>query len=164
MVVTVPTLTAGASIVFSSSSTNILTLYGIQSEVISKDAGFIEMPMPTKDSKDKIMMDLMGASRQVKIEGKVTQEDTNLDDYINDLVGLKDSPTNGFTSLINGRQGNNGGQKGYIYKPWMINIARITDITITVYVTDVTVTAEAGNPRSVIYSISLMECSGTSSN
>ena len=158
------TLTGGASTVMSSSGTNVLTLYGIQTETISKSSGLIDFPMPMNDSNSKIMMDLMGTSRTISIDGIVTVDDvTHLYDYVNDLVGLKDSPTVGKSVLLWGQQGSNGGQAGWTYAPESINRGRGSPVTIQVYVTDVSITSDAGNPNSIKYQITLMECDGTSS-
>lgn len=165
MTVTNPLLTAGGSILFSSSGTNVLTLYGVQEEGTKKSSGLVEFPMPATDSDKKIAMDLLGASRTIHLSGIVTSQDvTSLYDYTNDLVGLKNTPTNGYSTLISGTQGNNGGRKGYAYTGWTLNAGRLSTVTISVYVTEVSVNATKGDPSSFTYTIDLMECSGTNSN
>lgn len=154
----------GGSVIFSDTGTNTLKFYGVQSEMISKTSGFIDLPMPIADSDKKIMMDLMGTSRTITIEGIASSSQvTNLYNYINDLVGLKNYPTASRNTLLFGEQGSNGGQVGWKYYPESLNRGRATDIFITVYVTDVSVTSEAGNPNSIRYTVSMMECDGTSS-
>lgn len=154
----------GGSVVFSDSGTATLTFYGVQSETITKTSGLIDLPMPVSDSDKKIAMDLMGTTRTIQIDGIASVgQVTNLYNYINDLVGLKNSPTASRNTLLFGEQGSNDGQVGWKYYPESLNRGRSPDIYITVYVTDVTVTSEAGNPNAVRYSVSMMECDGTSS-
>jgi hypothetical protein len=121
--------------------------------------------MPVSDSNKKIAMDLMGTSRTITIDGiaSVGGGPTNLYNYINDIVGLLNSPTASRATLISGTQGSNGGQVGWKYYPESLNRGRVSDIYITVYVTDASVTSEAGNPNSVRYTISLMEVDSSSS-
>lgn len=164
MTMTNPKLVGGASVVFSESGTNELILYGVQSEEIRKESGLIDLPMPVSDSDSKLAFDLMGTSRTISIEGIVASSNvTNLYNYINDLVGLKNYPVAAKAVILSGNQGSNGGQVGWKYYPESLNIGRVTDIYITVYVTDVSVTREAGNPSSIKYNLTLMECSGTNS-
>lgn len=159
-----PYIEGGASTEFSESGSNKLYFYGVQSEVISKTSGLIDLPMPVSDSNSKIVMDLMGASRTIQLNGIVTTADvSNLYNYVNDLVGIKGYPTSGKYVSLFGEQGSNGGQAGWKYYPESLNRGRATDIFITVYVTDVSVTSDAGNPNSINYSISLMECNASSS-
>lgn len=163
MTVTNPYI-VGGTVVFTDSGTATLTFYGVQSETINKTSGFIDLPMPVSDSNSKIMMDLMGTTRTIQIDGVATSSQvTNLYNYVNDLVGLRNSPTAARNTLIFGEQGSNGGQAGWKYYPESLNRGRVTDIYITVYVTDVSVTSEAGNPNSIKYSVTMMECDATSS-
>lgn len=163
MTVTDPYI-VGGSVVFSDSGTSTLTFYGVQSEAISKSSGLIDLPMPISDSDKKIAMDLMGTSRTITIEGIASASQvTNLYNYINDLVGLKNSPTAARNTLIFGGQGSNGGQVGWKYYPEQLNRGRSVNIYINVYVVDVTSTATAGNPNSISYTVTLMECSGSTS-
>ena len=104
-------------------------------------------------------MDLMGAGRQITISGVVTTGDVaDLYKYWDDLVGL------GNTSLITASQGNTTYQKpGYDYTPEAGNRGRSVNTTIRVYVQDAKVFGEKGNPNSFRYSLTLVECSGTTS-
>jgi len=163
MTVTNPYLTGG-TIVFSETASATLTFYGVQTETITKTSGLIDMPMPVSDSDKKLAFDLMGTSRTITIEGVTTSSDvTNLYNYINDLVGLEDSPTADRNTLLSGEQGSNGGEVGWKYYPESLNRGRTTNLYINVYVTDVSVTSEAGNPNAIKYTVNMMECDGTSS-
>lgn len=161
-VVTNPTLLGGASKVFTSSTSSTLTLYGVQSETIRKSANLLDFPMPTADSNEKLLFDLMGTSREITVEGIFVTGMGSITDsykYAADLAGL------GNHSLINGSQGNTTYQKpGYDYTSEIMNRGNSGSvITIRVYVNDVTITGEKGNPNSFNYSITLLECSGSSS-
>jgi len=145
-----PTIVSGYGKTFSSSGTATLTLYGVQSEDIRKSSGLIDLPMPTMDSNGKIVMDLMGASREITIEGIVTISDVgsgNLYKYAKDLVGL------GNTSLITGTQGSTG---LYTYTPESLNRGS-SGITISIVVSEVSVKSDAGNPNAMHYSITMIE-------
>lgn len=159
-----PTIVTGGN-VFTSSGSATLTLYGVSNEDIRKSSGLIEFPMPVSDSNSKIMMDLMGCSREITIEGVVTIADcTKLCDYANDLIGLKDSPTASKQSLVYGGQGDTGSsQVGYKYYPELLNRSRTSNLYIGVYVMEVSVNSEKANPNSLRYSITLMECDTTNS-
>ena len=159
MTVTNPTLAGNGTKTFASSTSATLTLYGVQSEVIRKSANMIDMPLPMTDSNGKLLFDLMGTSREITIEGKVTNYDVaNLYNYAQDLAGL------GTNSLIFGSQGTNTSTAGYVYTSYILNIGNSgATVTVQVYVNDVQITSEAGNTNSFNYTITLMECSGTGS-
>jgi len=149
-----PFITAGASKVFQSSSSNVLTFYDIQDEEIAKNAGLIDMPMPTLDSNGKIVMDLMGTGREIVISGIVGTADVGtgcLYKYAADIVGI------GPHTLINGQQGTTiYGQ--YVYTPETLNRGNTgTQVTINVVVGDASIKGVKGNPESMEYSITLME-------
>lgn len=163
-----PTIASGLSgSVFRSSNSNVLTFYNVQSERISKSANLIDFPLPTLDSDSKIMMDLLGTSREVSVEGTVTSSDVpDIYKYANDLVGLKTvvGACISGSVLVFGTQGNNGGQAGWTYTPSVLNQGLTgSQVTITVYVDSVDVTFEKATPSSFSYSVNLKECSGTSS-
>ena len=166
MVDTNATLTRGATNFLSSSSTT-LTLYNC-TEVIKKSNSLIRAPFPMTDSNDSIMADLLGASRDIIIDGKVAAEDvTDIYRYVRDLVSIKD---NSASTLINGDQSDTGGgQIGYVYTPVASNMSATGTLTgtlqetVTVYVNDVTVTYEPGNPNLITYSMTLYEGSKTNS-
>ena len=161
--ITNPTLQCGASLQFFSSASTTLTLYGC-TETVTKDANLIDFPMPLSDSDQKIMMDFMGASRSIQIDGVVTGSDiggaANLYKYARDITGLKGVV---YASLISGNQGSNGGQAGYTYSSYVLNLGTSSPSTMSVYVMSANVKAEPGNTNSFSYSINLMECSGTTS-
>lgn len=139
-------ITAVAGNNFYSSGSKILTLYNIQSEDIRKSSGTIDLPMPTLDSNGKIIMDLMGASREISIDGIVTTSDVgegNLFKYAQDIVGVSGT----YNSLINGSQGTNQ----YTF------FSQATSQTINVCITDSNAKYEKGNPNSLSYSITMME-------
>jgi hypothetical protein len=132
---------------FTSSGTKVLTLYNIQSEDIRKSAGVIDLPMPTFDSNGKIVMDLMGASREITVEGIITTADAGgLNRYAQDIVGLNGAAT-GYATLIDGAQGTN--QYSYF--------SQAISNTILVCVTESSIKYEKGNPNSMAYSITMME-------
>ena len=134
---------------FASSGSAVLTLYDVQSENISKTSGLIEFPMPTMDSDDKIVMDLMGAGREITIEGIVTTQDVSpISNYVKDIVGLQGVGGSNNT-LISGAQGGTYGQFTY-------NSYGISD-TISVVVSEANVSSEKGNPEMRKYSITLIE-------
>lgn len=169
--ITNPTLTAGISTFFrgNGSPSATLTLYGVQSEVIRKSSNMIDMPLPVSDSNAKLLFDLLGANREITIEGKVTSADvTLLYNYANDLAGLmtitSGNPSWNPGTLVYGSQGNTGNaQIGYTYTSEILNRGNAgTVITMKVYVMDVQITGEAGNPNSFNYTITLQECSGSS--
>ena len=84
---------------WASSGSCCLVLYNANREEIKKDAGFMEFPMPTMDSNCKIILDLMGATREIEVSGIVTSSDVScLCKFAQDIVG------NG-NSLIDGAQG-----------------------------------------------------------
>lgn len=153
-----PYLTAGSGTSFTSSSNNRLTFYNVQNESIRKNSGLTELPMPIADSDDKILTDLMGASREIVVEGEVTTDDvSDLRKYARDLVGIKATSD----TLIYGNQGNTGNsQVGYFYASEMLNRGLTTSFElIRVYVTEATVYSDKGNPNALRYSVTMMECS-----
>ena len=134
---------------FESSGTAVLTLYDIQSEDVSKSSGLIEFPMPTMDSNGKIVMDLMGASREITVEGIVTTNDVpNIYEYARDLVGLQGTAGSNNT-LISGAQGSAYGQ--FTYQSYTVSNA------ISVVVNEASVSSEKGNPESRKYNITMLE-------
>jgi len=143
---TASTITAVAGNNFYSSGSKILTLYNVQGEDIRKSAGVIDMPMPTLDSNGKIIMDLMGASREISIDGIITVSDVgsgNLFKYAQDIVGLSGT----YNSLINGSQGTN--QYSFY--------SQATSSSINVCIIESSAKYEKGNPNSLTYSITMME-------
>ena len=134
---------------FESSASNILTLYNVQTEDIRKTSGLIEFPMPTMDSNGKIVMDLMGAGREITIEGNVTIDDVSeLYKYARDIVGLQGAAGT-YNTLISGAQGGAYGQ--FVYNSYAVSNA------ITVVVSEANVKTEKGNPNSRNYSITMLE-------
>ena len=134
---------------FESSGTAVLTLYDVQSEDVSKSSGLIEFPMPTMDSNGKIVMDLMGASREITVEGIVTTNDVpNIYEYARDLVGLQGTDGSNNT-LISGAQGSAYGQ--FTYQSYTVSNA------ISVVVSEASVSSEKGNPESKKYNITMLE-------
>jgi len=149
-----PFITAGASKVFQSSSSNVLTFYDVQSEDISKNAGLMDMPMPTQDSDGKIVMDLMGTGREILITGIVGTADVGTGKlylYAADIAGL------GVHTLVNGQQGTAiYGQ--YVYTPETLNRGNTgAQITINVVVSDASIKSVKGDPESMEYSVTLLE-------
>ncbi len=134
---------------FESSGSAVLTLYDVQSEDVSKSSGLIEFPMPTMDSNGKIVMDLMGASREISIEGIVTTKDVpEIYKYARDIVGLQGtSGTN--NTLISGAQGSAYGQ--FTYKSYTVSN------TIFVVVSEASISSEKGNTESRKYNITMLE-------
>ncbi len=134
---------------FESSGSVLLTLYDVQSEDIRKSSGIIEFPMPTMDSDGKIIMDLMGASREITVEGIVTTSDvSDIYKYARDIVGLQgiDGSNN---TLISGAQGSTYGK--FIYYSYGLNA------NISVVVSEASITSEKGNPESKKYNITMLE-------
>jgi hypothetical protein len=143
---TASTITAVAGNNFYSSGSKVLTLYNVQNEDIRKSAGVIDLPMPTLDSNGKIVMDLMGASREISIDGIVAISDVgtgNLFKYAQDIAGLSGT----YNSLINGSQGTN--QYSFF--------SQATSSSINVCITEASAKYEKGNPNSLTYSITMME-------
>ncbi len=136
---------------FESSGSAVLTLHNVQSESVSKTSGLIEFPMPTLDSNGKIVMDLMGASREITVEGRVTSSDvTEIYKFARDIVGLQSVVSEGtYNTLISGAQGGAFGQ--FTYKSYTVSNA------IFVVVSDASVTAEKGDTESRQYSITMLE-------
>ncbi len=134
---------------FESSDSVVLTLYDVQSEDVRKSSGIIEFPMPTMDSNGKIIMDLMGASREITVEGIVTTTDVpEIYKYSRDLVGLQgtDGANN---TLVSGAQGSIYGQ--FTYSSYT------TSSKVFVVVSEASVSSEKGNPESKKYSITMLE-------
>lgn len=158
MTLTDPTIAGGISKTFTSSTSSTLTLFNVQKELVHKTSGLFDFPMPTLDSNKKILMDLMGCTRTISIEGIVTKDDVaDIYKYADDITGL------GTDALIFGSQGSNSGQAGYTYTPELLNRGRGTNITITVYILDAEARAVKGDPNSFEYSLELMECDETNS-
>ena len=152
MTVTNPLITATNGNNFLSSSSKILTLYNSNLENIGKTAGAIDMPMPTMDSDDKIVMDLMGASRTITVEGNVSVSDVgagNLYKYARDIAGIA---SDGSGTLINGGQG----ATIYTYTSEVLSRGG-SNSTINVCITESSVKADKGNPNSLSYSITMVE-------
>lgn len=153
MTLTTPSITAGASKTFISSGTNVLTLFNVSSEETRKTTGVIEMPMPMSHSSEKFVYDLMGASREVTMKGKVTTADvgttagrTNLWKHAQDLI----------FGLIDANQGDaTTGQ--YLYAHDALSKGSPVDVTVYVLVSEVTIEATKGNPDSFDYSINMTE-------
>ena len=159
MTITDPTLAGDGTKTFASSTSATLTLHGVQTEIIRKTGNFLDLPKPLNDSDKKLLMDLMGAGREITIDGEVTVGNVALlYNYAQDIVGL------GANSLIFGKQGTNSSRKGYVYTPEVLNRGNTgAVVTINVYVSDTSVISDKGNPNSFKYSITLLECSGTGS-
>ena len=104
--------------------------------------------MPTMDSDGKIVMDLMGASREITVEGTVTSADTNLYAYVRDIVGLQGASGSNNT-LVSGAQGGQYGQ--FTYTSYALSG------TVSVVVSDANIKSEKGNPNSRAYSITMLE-------
>jgi hypothetical protein len=138
-----PTITSSGSLNFYSSGNKILQLYNVQSESVRKSAGTIDLPMPTMDSNGKIIMDLMGASREITIDGVATSGDIELFKYAQDIAGLKGT----YNTLINGAQGTD------LYSYFSLAVSS----AINVCVTETNVKYEKGSPNMILYSISMME-------
>ena len=157
MTVTNPTIASTGTKTFSSSSSTTLTLYGVQSENIQKTSGFIELPLPLQDSDSKIVMDLLGSSRNINIRGIVSEDDVgvnNLYKYASDIVGL--------TGLITGNQKvATTNPTGYTYNSEVLNYGNSGTTTIKVLVMDASVERAYGNPTSFSYSINLLEFDGS---
>ena len=140
-----PTLTKGSGTFFTS-STAILTLYNTQTEGVTKSANLINLPMPTGDSDEIIVFDLLGVTRELKVRGRFTTSDGTINNFAKDL-----------NSLVAGKQGDTGGgQVGYDYTP------QSTGVKITVYVNTVSWDFVAGEPNSLDYNISLIEAGSNS--
>ena len=134
---------------FESSGTAVLTLYGLQTEDITKTSGLIPFPMPTMDSNGQIVMDLMGATREITIEGIVTKDNVpDIYKYGRDLVGLQGTAGSNNT-LISGAQGSAFGQ--FTYNSYA------TSDTVFVVVSEASVSSDKGNPESRKYSITMLE-------
>ena len=134
---------------FESSGSVVLTLYDVQSEDVSKTSGIIEFPMPTMDSDDKIIMDLMGASRTITVEGIVTTGDVpEIYKYARDIVGLQGT-TGSNNTLISGAQGSAYGQ--FTYQSYTVSNA------ISVVVSEASISSEKGNPEMKKYNITMLE-------
>ncbi len=134
---------------FESSGTNVLTLYDVQSENVRKSSGLIEFPMPTLDSNGKIIMDLMGASREITVEGIVTTGDApTIYEYARDIAGLQGTGGSNNT-LISGAQGSAFGK--FTYYSYTVNNE------ISVVVSEASISSEKGNPESKKYSITMLE-------
>ena len=159
MTVANPLLVNNGTKTFASSSSGTLTLYGVQNEEISKNSNLIEFPIPTQDSNKRLVMDLMGSSRNVNITGRVSTNDvSDLYKYVEDLVGL------GTNTLVNGNQVGDGAIAGYSYTSEVLNYGRAsTQTTFAVYIMDVSVTRDKGDPESFSYSLNLVECDGANS-
>ena len=144
-----PTLTGGtadaSNPVFATSGTRILTLYNATNEGFSKSANFININVPTGNSDETIIFDLLGVTRNIKIRGTVTSADATVKDFTLDL-----------NNLITGTQGETGAdeQVGYLYAP-----QGITSGNIRVYVNDVSWDYVAGEPNTITYSLTLFETS-----
>lgn len=152
MTETSPTITASAGNNFLSSGSKTLTLYHVTLENISKSAGLIDLPMPTMDSNGKIVMDLMGASRTITVEGVVEESDVgtgNLYKYARDIAGLAES---GYNTLINGMQSTTP----YLYTPESLNRGS-SGKTIKVVVSEASVKSERADPNSMGYHITMIE-------
>jgi len=153
---------------FLSSGGTALLLPNITSEVVKKSNSLIRVPFPGTDSNYSIMADLLGASRDIIIEGNYSSGD-NADIYkfVRDLASIK---TVNAQTLINGDQSNTGSnQVGYSYLPVVSNMSSTGAITggsqetMRVYVNDVSVTYEGGDVNKVRYSLTLYEGSSTNS-
>jgi len=134
---------------FESSGSSTLTLYNVQTEDIKKTSGIIEFPMPTLDSNGKIVMDLMGASREISVEEIVTVGNVpEIYKYARDLIGLQGTAGT-YNTLVSGDQGSAYGQ--FTYSSYTISD------TISVVVTDANISASEGDPNSRKYSITMIE-------
>ncbi len=161
-------LVAGSGHSFLSSGGATFTLYNITSEVIKKTNALIRVPFPLADSNDAIMADLLGANRDIVVEGHCSTEDvSDIYKYVRDLSSIKDVNAG---TLISGDQSDTGsGTIGYSYVPVVSNMSSTGTLsgtlqeTLTVYVNDVNVTYEGGDPNKIKYSLTLYEGSSTNS-
>ena len=151
---------------FLSSGGTQLVLYNIKSEVIKKSNNLIRVPFPMADSNNAIMADLLGASRDIVIEGHAsTGDNVDLYKFARDLASIKEKNAQ---TLITGDQSNTGGGfTGYNYFPVSLNMSSTGLVAdqelIRVYVNDVSVTYEGGDANKVKYSLTLYEGSSTNS-
>jgi len=144
----ISTITA-ASGTFESSLSSVLTLYTVQAEDVNKSSGLFEFPMPMLDSNGKIIMDLMGASREITVEGIVTTDDVGeIYKYARDIVGLQGT-AGVYNTLISGVQGGAYGQ--FTYASYLLSN------NISVVVSESSCSAAQGDPNSRRYSITMIE-------
>lgn len=112
-------------------------LGSIIKETSNKDAGIFQMPMPASNSDDAVMLDIFGASRKIRIEGKFVLGDSGYSTIALFIAALD--------ALVNGAQTNQtytSGKSGSSYN---------------VLIETVEWSNEEGSPNSVEYSISMTE-------
>lgn len=73
------------------------SLGNVQNESQTKDSGLFQMPYPRKDSDAKVLMDIMGTSRNINITGKFTGTPTELKAFIAAMEGIQDGTQTGST-------------------------------------------------------------------
>jgi hypothetical protein len=117
------------------------TLGTVTSKEISKDAGLFQLPMPQSNSSAAILLDLFGASKTITINGKYTNLQYGAVTVQVFIFYLE--------SLVNGSQ---TAAKYISEKSDLEGYAGIN-----VLIQAVSWKAEAGNPNSVEYTISMIE-------
>lgn len=116
---------------------NGVTLNNVQKLSSTKDSQLFHMPMPGSDSNQAFALDIMGASRIISISGYQIGTEIEAATFIS-----------GFDAGIDGAQ------------TAVDFVCGISGATYKVYIQSLTWEYSAGEPGTINYQITLMECSG----
>jgi hypothetical protein len=107
----------------------------IETETQTKESNLFFQPLPYSDSTSAILLDLMGTSRTIQIEGMwIDTTKSNLQTYVSDIESIQ-----------------NGQQSGSTY------VGDFVTTDKTVLIQTFTWTWSAGDPGRIKYSLSLVE-------
>lgn len=106
----------------------------ITRETHTKDSGIFKFPLPRSDSSSALLVDLMGTSRVITLEGTYSDTTNNINTFISTIEGY-----------IAGTQG------GKTY------VSNQTGSSYTVFIQDFTWTAEGGGVNKITYTLTLLQ-------
>jgi len=73
------------------------SLGDVQSEESTKSSGLFDMPMPLQDSDKTLIMDLMGTTRTITVNGSFTGTTSELRTFIGDIETLQNGEQTALT-------------------------------------------------------------------
>ncbi len=106
----------------------------VKSESSTKSSGLFNMPLPYSDSDAALIMDLMGTSRTITVDGVKTGVVADLRTFVTDIEGIM-----------------NGSQSGSTF------VSSWTNVNKSVLISDFTHSKSEADESKISYTISLIE-------
>ena len=106
----------------------------VKSEIQTKSSGLFNQPLPFEDSDTSLIMDLLGTSRTITVEGVKTGAVAALRTFITDIEGLQ-----------------NGAQSSLVF------VSSWTNVNKNVLISDFTHTKIEADESEISYSLTLIE-------